>query len=212
MTIFRPAATTPKVDASPRLERIAAVVAGVVTAAARDACRTRLVVLGHDSPEGALLERCLAMAGVGLPVEGVPVGADDAGDDAHALARRRAGDAGLLLNPASKTVAVLWPETLAEPVLPLADLYASQIAGLAGGWSGPAAARDLVERAGGVEAVDRFLAAHLDERRPIEGALAGIPEPAATELRDRLAAGWWWRRRLGVVPKLGHRTLGLELR
>jgi hypothetical protein len=31
-------------------------------------------------------------------------------------------------------------------------------------------------------------------------------------LRERLEAGWWWRRRAGVVPKLGSRTLGIDLR
>lgn len=195
------------------LERVALVVAGVIAAAARDARRTRLIVLGHDAPEGVLLERCLGLAGIDLPVEGVATGqAGWTSDDARARARRLAGDDGLLLNPANKTVAVLFPDALAEPVLPLADLYAGQIARLAGGWSAPGRARDLFERAGGVEAVDAFLAAHLDERRPLEDSLAGVPEPAASELRDRLAAGWWWRRRLGVVPKLGHRTLGLDLR
>jgi hypothetical protein len=191
--------------------RIGDIVAGVVAASARDAQRTRLVVMDDDSTEAELLARCLDACEPPLPVERVRV----AGGSTEALrteARRVAGGDGLVLNPANKTVAVLWPEALAEPVLPLADLYAVQVERLTGCWSAPADARDLIERAGGIEAVDAFLAAHLDARRPLDASLRHVPAAAAAELRDRLAAGWWWRRRLGVVPKLGPRTLGLDLR
>lgn len=210
MTRSPPSSGAPGAEADPLLKRIAFVVAGVVVAAARDARRSRLVIVDHDTPEGRLLEECLAAGAVELPIEhAAPAGA--AAGRGRAERSLRDTDA-LLLNPANKTVAVLWPDTLAEPVLPLADLYASQVVRLAGSWGGPTPARDLIARAGGVQAVDAFLAAHLDERRPLEESLRGIPEPAAAELRDRLTAGWWWRRRLGVVPKLGPRTLGIDLR
>lgn len=195
---------------SDRFAHVAAVVAGVVDAAARDAGRSRIVILDHAGPECALLESCLADAGFALPFE--RAGGTDL-DDARARARRAAGDDGLVVDPVNKTVAVLWPEWLAEPLLPLADLYASQVAALAGDWSAPADARAWIERAGGIEAVDGFLVRHLEERRPLDEALGAIADPAVrTELGDRFRAGWWWRRRAGVVPKLGGRTLGIDLR
>ena len=97
--------------------------------------------------------------------------------------------------------------------LPLADLYATQVRALVGDWSAPAEARALIERAGGIDAVDAFLVRHLDERRPLDEAVAAIADrDAAAALAGRFEAGWWWRRRAGVVPKLGGRTLGIDLR
>ena len=190
-----------------RLDHVAALVGGVVAAAARDAGRSRLVIVDRGGAETGLLERCLA--DIALPVSRVAEA-----DVEAARTRARAADAdALLLDPVNKTVAVLWPELLAEPVLPLADLYATQVSELVGDWSAPAEARALIERAGGIDAVDAFLIRHLDERRPLDQALSALPDPeAAQALRDRLQAGWWWRRRLGVVPKLGARTLGIDLR
>lgn len=193
-----------------RFDHVAAVIGGVIATAARDAHRKRLVVLDWAEPESRLLERILLVADVRLPLER----ASDAGggdfDTLRAHARLLARSDALVLDPVNKTVAVLWPERLAEPVLPLADLYASQIEALGGAATIPAEARDLVERAGGVRAVDEFLTKYLDERRPLEQALAG--NPAAGALRQRFEAGWWWRRRVGVVPKIGPRTLGIDLR
>lgn len=195
-----------------RFEHVAAVIGGVVAAAARDAGRSRLIIVERGGPETGLLERCLLEAHVPLPVERVGDAAGDV-EVARAHARRAAGGGGLLLDPVNKTVAVLWPELLAEPVLPLADLYATQVRDLAGGWSAPAEARELIERAGGIDAVDAFLIRYLDERRPLDAALAGVPDAeAGRALRARLEAGWWWRRRVGLVPKLGARTLGIDLR
>ena len=195
--------------------RVARVVTEIVGAAARDARRDRLVILDGGTPEAQLLARCLSEGRIELPVERITSAAGE-GESVEALrarARCAAGASALLLNPVNKTVAVLWPETIAEPVLPLADLYASQVVALAEGWSAPEDARDLIRRAGGVGPVDAFLTEHLDRRVPIERAIRLIPDGAAAlELRERLAAGWWWRRRLGLVPKLGGRTLGLDLR
>ncbi|HUF13582.1 MAG TPA: hypothetical protein VMN78_10815 [Longimicrobiales bacterium] len=205
----------PRADGRDAIRRVARVITDVVAAAARDARRERLVVLDAGTPEAGLLVRCLTEGGIGLPVERIrsAVGGPASIDGLRARARAAAGVDGLLLDPVNKTVAVLWPETVAEPVLPLADLYASQVAALADGWSAPADAFDLIARAGGIGPVDAFLMEHLDRRRPVEEALRLIPDPdAGAELRDRLAAGWWWRRRLGLVPKLGGRTLGLDLR
>ena len=179
--------------------RLATVIADVVAASARDARRSRLVVRDTVTPETALLVRCLAEGGSRLPLD--RLAAPDAPGD------------GLVLGAANKTVAVLWPDTAPEPVLPLADLYASQVAALEGGWSAPDDARGLIDRVGGIDVVDAFLVEHLDRRQPLDDALRAISDrDAAEELRERLGAGWWWRRRLGLVPKLGARTLGIDFR
>lgn len=203
---------TPAVASGALAQRIATVVAGVVAGVARDARRSRLFILDAGTPEAELLAGWLEHAGLEARVERVRGGADQSAEDLLAEARRAAGRDGLVLDPVNKTVAVLWPETVAAPVLPLADLYATQIARLVGGWSAPAHALGTIERAGGIEPVDDFLAAHLEQRRPLDRALRSIAPAAAAELRERLGAGWWWRRRLGVVPKLGARTLGIDLR
>ncbi|HEX6588031.1 MAG TPA: hypothetical protein VF039_03330 [Longimicrobiales bacterium] len=195
---------------SDRFAHVAAVIGGVVAAALRDAGRARVVVVDHTPPESALLIRLLERAQPTLPV--VRVDGDDI-DDARTRARREANGDGLLADPVNKTVALLFPELLAEPLLPLADLYATQVRELAGDWSAPAAARELISGCGGIETVDAFLVAHLDQRRGLDAALTAIPHVAArTALRERFLAGWWWRRRAGVVPKLGARTLGIDLR
>lgn len=190
--------------------RLAAVIAGVVRTAARDAGRDRLVLVDDGSPEADLVERLLA-DGSQPSLERAGRSVDDPEARRHA-ARTHAGPDGLLLHPANKTVAVLWPDGLAEPVLPLADLYATQVHALAGGWSAPPSARAAIDAAGGIEAVDRFLTLLLDERRDVRTAAAHLDPGAADRLIDRYRAGWWWRRRLGVVPKVGPRTLGIDLR
>ncbi len=196
-----------------RLDQLAAVVGGVVAAAARDAHRQRLVVVDWAEPETTLLERCLLLADVRLPVERASSTGSGHLETLRAHARQRAGHDGLLIDPANKTAAVLWPERLAEPLLPLADLYATQVDELAGGSSIPTEGIELVKRAGGIEAVDAFLMSYLDERRPLDDALGAIADrTAADALRERLEQGWWWRRRVGVVPKIGLRTLGIDLR
>lgn len=209
---------------SDRLAHVASIIAGVVAVAARDAGRSRIVIVDHAAPECALLERLLRAGGFPLPTERAGTSlANDAQatvaretvalEELRAHARRMAGSDGLAADPVNKTVAVLFPELLAEPLLPLADLYATQVRALGSDWSAPAVARAFIERAGGVEAVDAFLVRHLEERRPMNEALTPIPgAPARHELAERFRAGWWWRRRVGVVPKLGTRTLGLDLR
>lgn len=195
---------------SDRFAHVAAVIGGVVAAAARDAGRAHIVVVDHAPPEADLLERLLRDANVALPLARI-TGTD--AEDARARARREAADDGLLVDPVNKTVALLFPELLAEPLLPLADLYATQVRSLGGDWSAPAPCLRLIEGAGGVDAVDAFLIRHLDERRPLDEALATLaPGPGRDALRDRFLAGGWWRRRVGVVPKLGGRTLGIDLR
>jgi hypothetical protein len=130
----------------------------------------------------------------------------------HMMLRLGAAASGLLAaHPVNKTTLLLGGAPPPEPLLPLGDLYASRVAALAGGWSGPPALRRLAERAGGIAALDTALAGLLEERREAEDALAALPPEAAAEVRARLAAGRFHLRRLGLVPKLGARTPGVDL-
>jgi hypothetical protein len=50
-----------------------------------------------------------------------------------------------------------------------------------------------------------------ERRLPPERALGHLPERTRTVILQRLEAGRFWRRRTGLVPKLGTRTLGVDL-
>ncbi len=214
---------------SPREERLAAVIGGVLRQALQDAGARCAVVADDDSAEAEL---CATWATRALGVERVvrvaapPAAAVDAlteaagirdADDAavethHALVRLVAGRRdGLPLGTASRTVLLLSGHLPPEPVLPLGDLWASGIEELRGRWSGPRDVRDLARRAGGVEHLDAVLRAWADERRPLDVALAELPQDVAGDVAERLRQGRFLWRRMGLVPKLGVRTLGLDL-
>lgn len=135
------------------------------------------------------------------------------GGEAHRfLARcvaRRAG--ALVASPVNKTALLLGGEPPPEPLLPLGDLYAGQVRALAGGWSGPAAVRELADRAGGIDMLDAALVRLVDERRSPADALAELPDGVADAVLRAFEAGRFGRRRLGLVPKLGARTPGIDL-
>ncbi|HEX6940167.1 MAG TPA: hypothetical protein VF158_12205 [Longimicrobiales bacterium] len=208
--------------------RVGGVVAEVVRQAVRDAGATGVVLLDDGSPEAGLArEWCTQALGadavVCIPppapaaveacrrVLGADVPGDAAAEEAHRFhARLAAAGGALVAHPANKTALLLGPRTPPEPLLPLGDLYAGQVATLAGAWTAPPEVRRLAELAGGVAALDAALHAWLEERRPIDAALAPLG-PAAAEVRRALEAGRFHRRRVGLVPKLGSRTLGIDL-
>ncbi len=117
----------------------------------------------------------------------------------------------LFAHPANKTALLLSTDPPPEPLLPLGDLYATDVRDLAGGFSLPGPLRDLAELAGGIDALDAALRAHFDERRRLEEALAPLPEAARAPVASALAAARFARRRVGLVPKLGACTLGVDL-
>ncbi len=206
-------------------ERVAWVVGGVVRQALRDAGAQLLVILDDGSPEANLAhDWCAAVLGANFvalargaaPPAGKPGEVDPAlvAEEARRWeARLVAGRSGVALvaNPANKTALLLTAAPTPEPLLPLGDLYATDVLALSGAWSGPARVRALAERAGGIEALDGALRAYFDERRPLEEALADLPDQARGELACALAAARFARRRMGLVPKLGPRTLGIDL-
>ncbi|HEX5727739.1 MAG TPA: hypothetical protein VFX98_19870, partial [Longimicrobiaceae bacterium] len=136
-------------------------------------------------------------------------GADPAVVRAEALRMKaRLVPGAVAANPASKTVLLLGGELPPEPLLPLGDLYAGEVAELAGGWSAPEPVLRLAELAGGVAALDAALRGWADRRDP--GALDALPPAAAEAVRAALARGRAARLHPRVVPKRGFRTLCVD--
>ncbi|MBI4410337.1 MAG: hypothetical protein HY561_11555 [Gemmatimonadetes bacterium] len=171
-------------------------------------CRSALEeVWAVPPPRGAELEalRAATEAAAALTAERVVQEGQRARARLLAIEKRA-----LLAHPANKTVLLLSGTVPPEPLLPLGDLYASQIARFAGGWSGPPAVRALAERAGGIDALDGALARLIDEGWSEQEALAPLPSPARRELLTLLAAGRFARARAGLIPKLGAGTIGID--
>ncbi|MGH7555918.1 MAG: hypothetical protein ACREMQ_23190, partial [Longimicrobiales bacterium] len=87
----------------------------------------------------------------------------------------------------------------------------SQVGELAGAWSAPQHVLALAESAGGIDALDRTLEEMIDRRSAPERAAPALPVAARDRLLGSLDAGRFHRRRMGLVPKLGARTLGIDL-
>jgi hypothetical protein len=183
--------------AAARVERV---VAAVCAAAVRDAAAAGIMVVQGDAAAVALLERWLEHAGIVV----------ERGRPPDVAEPRHASDA-LIAHPACRTELLLCGRLPLADLLPLGDLWASQVRALAGGWRGPAWLERLAAAAGGLAAVDGALMALVEERRPAAVAVAGLPAVAAAELLQRYAAGRWHRLRPRLVPKLAVRTLGIDL-
>lgn len=211
-------------EAERRAARIGDAVGAVTRQALLDRGAQRVALLDDGSPEAALAARFLAAAlgndaVVRVSVEGaelepllhlLPSGVSH--ERLHDEARRmkaRLLEGALAAHPANKTELLLGAALPPEPLLPLGDLYASEVADLCGGWSASAEVRALVEAAGGVEALDSALRRWLDGRDP--AGLDALPVEAAEQLRLRFRAGRAARLAPRIVPKLGTRTIGVDL-
>lgn len=200
-------------------ERARRVVGAVVRAALRETGRDGLVVAAPPDARGALLGRWIGAWGLEAapPAEVAEVarslaaGApDDAGPEHHrAAARILAGRRNLLpVHPIDKTSLLLGGAPPPEPLLPLGDLWASELAP----WCGEPPPPPLPRLdAGAREAVDRALARHLEERLPWERAARALEPEVATAVQRALERGRWHRLWAPVVPKLGPRTPGIDL-
>lgn len=183
----------------------------------------RVALLDDGGPEAALAARILtaalgADAVVRVTAERRDVesvlhlaGGASEGEAAEEIRRMRARlvPNALAANPANKTALLLGGELPPEPLLPLGDLYASQVRALCGGWSAPPEVRAIAEAAGGISALDAALARMLEGRRG--DALDALPPPAADAARRALARGRASRMAPRTVPKLGYRTLTVDL-
>jgi hypothetical protein len=210
-------------DAERAGARIAEVVGAVARQALADRGLTRIALLADGGPEAALAARMLAAALGESVVLRVTADAADAGPLPAGAAdlpgwrvaqevrrfRARLIEGALAAHPANKTALLLGGELPPEPLLPLGDLWATDVLALAGGWSAPPEVAALAAAAGGIQALDDALRRRFDGRDP--SALAALPPAAADEARRRLAAGWASRRNPRTVPKLGGRTLCIDL-
>lgn len=176
-----------------RAHRLGRVIGGVLRQAVADAAAPGVVILEDWTPEGELAYEWAVQA---------------LGE--KRVWRAAAGARGLTAHPASKTVLLLAPEVNA-PLLPLGDLYASQVEQVAGSWSAPPAVEALATRAGGIALLDAALQRWLEERRTPAEAFAPLGPELAAELSERLRRSRASRWRPGLVPKLGPRTLGVDL-
>ncbi|HEX6038216.1 hypothetical protein [Longimicrobium sp.] len=203
--------------------RIAEIVGAVARQALADRGAARIALLDDGGPEAALAARLLERALDDGAV--VRVTADGAGvepflphpgavprwrveDEARRL-RARLMDGVVAAHPANKTALLLGGELPPEPLLPLGDLWATDVAAMAGGWSAPPEVGALADAAGGIEALDDALRRRIDGRDP--RGLDRLPRDVAERIRILLAAGSAARRVPRIVPKLAGRTIGIDL-
>jgi hypothetical protein len=211
--------------AAAREARLAEVVGAVIRQVLGDRGARRVALLDDGSPEARLAARWLADALGAAAVVAVEVGAGQVesvlqpldagagcGDDEVAEVRRlraRLVPDAVVANPVNRTALLLGGALPPDPLLPLGDLYASEVEELTGGWSAPAEVRDLVERCGGVRALDDVLRTTLDRRDP--RGWTALEEPVRDAVRGALRHGASARTYPVVVPKIGSRTVGVDL-
>jgi len=206
-----------------RERRIGEIVGAVARQALADRGASAVALLDVGGPEAELAARLLAGALGAERVVRVTAGAGEVesvlhlapqGDgerlreEARRLRARMTADA-VAANPANKTALLLGGELPPEPLLPLGDLWATEVAELAGGWSAPAEVLRIAALAGGIEALDAALRGWAEGRSA--AALGALPAEAAEAARRALAAGRASRLHPRTVPKIGTRTLGVDL-
>ncbi|MEX1184217.1 MAG: hypothetical protein WEF86_13375 [Gemmatimonadota bacterium] len=200
-------------DAGTRVERV---VGGVVAAALRDAGAATLVMLDDRSPEGELICGWLSSvldAGRLRRASALASNMQDvaAADAAWLAGWRAARDGGALLaHPANRTALLLGGAPPRADLLPLGDLWASQVEALTGSWSATPEIEAIAAAAGSTAALDAALEAWVGR---------GAGAPPLLELESDIARrmvqlydrGRYFRMRPRLVPKLGPRTLGIDL-
>lgn len=210
--------------ATRRADRLAEIVGLVARQALADRGARSVALIDDGGPEAELaaewLERALAdgavrrvaeqPAGLESLLQPAEIGAEAARrrSETLRLAARLLPDA-LVANPVNRTVVLLSGDPPPDPLLPLADLYASEIEELTGDWSGPREVMEIARRSGGVAVLDAALRARLDGRDP--HGLRSLPAEVAAAVDALLARGRAARRAAWIVPKIGYRTLGVDL-
>jgi hypothetical protein len=204
---------------SSRGERTARVIRDVIAAAVHDAGARGVVVLEDWTPEGELVyEWLVAELGEARVWRAASLASNvqhrgaDAADVQRLAAWRMAREqAALIAHPANKTVLLLGGRVPWADVFPLGDLWASQVEALTRRWSAPEAVETLAAAGGGLAALDAALARMIDGREHASDALASLSAPAAQQLVTLYERGRFFRLRARLVPKLGARTLGIDL-
>lgn len=202
--------------------RVAEVIGAVARQALADRGRSRIALLDDGGPEARLAASVLR----GALGDDAVISIDTSDVDPRGLMqgitaderrvdeevrrmRARLMDDALPAHPANKTALLLGGELPPEPLLPLGDLWATDVLALCGGWSASPEVETLAAEAGGIEALDGALRRLIDGRDA--SALDALPAKAAARVRAMLAAGSAGRRYPHVVPKLGGRTLFADL-
>jgi hypothetical protein len=202
--------------------RVAEVVGAVARQALADRGATRIALLDDGGPEARLAasilhaelgeEAVISIGPVDVDLQALIGGAAADGRRVEEEARRmreRLTDDDLSAHPANKTALLLGGDPPPEPLLPLGDLWATDVLALCGGWSASPEIEALAQDAGGIEALDGALRRLIDGRdaSALDALTAGIAE----RVRTMLARGSAARRYPHVVPKLGPRTLFADL-
>lgn len=169
---------------SPR-ERIERVITGVLRQAFADAGTAGFHVIETGPAANRATEICRAAGGV-------------------------AGRGGLSVSAASKTDLLLGGGTAAD-LLPFGDLYATELATLGLPVALTENVMELATRCGGPETLDAVLQRYFNRRQRWEPAARALPADVAAEIWRALEAARFRRGRTGLVPKLGARTLGIDL-
>ena len=203
--------------------RIAEVVGAVARQALADRGLQRVALLDDGGGQAALAARLLARtlgehAVVRVTAEGIdpepylaeaPHRARWQVEGEIRRLRARLVEGALPAHPANKTALLLGGELPPEPLLPLGDLWAAEVLALGGEVSVPPDVAALAEAAGGIEPLDDALRALVDGRDP--AALERLAPDVRDRARRMLAAGRASRRDPRIVPKLGVRTLCIDL-
>ena len=206
-----------------RWGRVAEIVGAVARQALADRGLSRIALLDDGSEQADLAARLLAHGLGGAAVERVAVTPAEVEpllpawpgvprqrvEDELRRLRARLTDA-LTAHPASKTELMMGGALPPEPLLPLGDLWATDVLALGAAWSGSAELRSLVDEAGGIETLDGALRRLVDRRDSI-GWDEGLPPSVRERVRRAVRGGAAWRRAPFIVPKLGSRTLGTDL-
>ena len=165
--------------------RIAFIVRGVIRQALHDAGSAGVKFVGCEQRQQQVVRSWIDVAG-----------SSDSSD-------------AILISAANKTELLLGEPPRAD-IYPLGDLYASDIAQLWGSYDLGDTTRRLADRAGGVRELDRALRGLLEERREPDQAFAHIAS-VRDDVLQRLEHNRFRLTHLGVVPKIGARTIGIDL-
>jgi hypothetical protein len=197
--------------------RVERVIRGVCAAAVHASDAGGIVVLDDWTPEGEVVYEWLVRelgearvwraASLSSNVQGLTAA------EAQEIGAWRAArmDGALIAHPANRTALLLGGRLPVADLLPLGDVWASEVEALTGRWSGEAAVETLAAAAGGVAALDATLRRLLEQGADERSATAALPPDVAEELLRLYQRGRWSRLRPRTVPKLGTRTIGIDL-
>ena len=210
-------------------DRVSRVVVAVVAEAIREADAHGVVLASSPRPETTLLQRWFTAAAITVRIPDAEVvravadsleaslnGRDSeavarSNEEAHrAAARVIANRERLIPVSAANKTELIWAERLPpEPLLPLGDLYASQIHALAGSCTAPPPLGDIEPDR--IRAVDEAIARVVEDGVRPDVAFAELPPELRNAAFSAMHRSAWRGTLPPVIPKLSKRTLGVDL-